>query len=62
MVNQIIAYEAGELKGNEVIRLFSKLIKNGMAWSLQGSYGRMAESLIDRGYLSAKGKILKEVV
>ena len=61
MVDQIIAYEAGELKGNEVIKLFSKLIKNGMAWSLQGSYGRMAESLINRGYLSAKGDILQEV-
>jgi hypothetical protein len=60
-VGYIIAYEQGELRGREVLKLFSHLIKNGSAWSLQGSYGRMAESLIDRGYLSNKGKILKTV-
>jgi len=61
LTDNIIAYEAGELKGANVLKLFSHLIKSGMAWSLQGCYGRMAESLIDRGYLSAKGKILKTV-
>jgi hypothetical protein len=60
-LNSIIAYEQGELRGNEVLRLFSHLIKNGKAWSLQGSYGRMAGRLIDEGYISAQGKILKTV-
>ena len=60
-VGYIIAYEQGELRGQEVLRLFSHLIKTGSAWSLQGSYGRMAGSLIDRGYISAKGKILKDI-
>jgi hypothetical protein len=58
-VDYIIRYEAGELRGQEVLRLFSHLIKTGRAWSLQGAYGRMAGALIDRGYLSAKGEILK---
>jgi hypothetical protein len=61
LVDKIIAYEGGELRGQEVLDLFSYLIKTGQAWSLQGSYGRMAENLIDRGYLSAEGKILKVV-
>jgi hypothetical protein len=61
LTEAIISYEAGELRGQEVLRLFSHLIKTGLAWSLQGCYGRFAEALIDRGYLSAKGKILKTV-
>jgi len=58
-IGAIIRYETGELRGQEVLELFSHLIKNGKAWSLQGSYGRMAQNLIDRGYLSVTGEILK---
>ena len=60
-IGYIVAYENGELRGDKVLRLFSELIKTGKAWSLQGSYGRQAEALINRGYLSAEGKILKTV-
>jgi len=60
-VDYIIAYEQGELRGQEVLKLFSHLIKTGKAWVLQGSYGRQAQNLIDRGYLSIKGEILKIV-
>lgn len=60
LVDNIIKYEQGELRGQKVLKLFSYLIKTGMAWSLQGTYGRYAEALIDRGYLSAEGKILKD--
>ena len=59
-LDYIISYEAGELRGNKVLKLFSHLIKTGKVWSLQGHYGRFASNLIDRGYLSAKGKILKQ--
>ena len=61
LVDYIISYEAGELRGQEVLTLFSHLIKTGKAWNLQGSYGRQAQNLIDRGYLSVKGEILKTV-
>ena len=42
IVTEIIAFEAGELDNQGVIELFSKLISSGMAWTLQGSYGRAA--------------------
>jgi len=61
VVDKIIAYEGGELSDSEVIELFSILIKNGMAWNLQGCYGRTAEALIKSGYISDKGEILKEI-
>lgn len=60
-VTYIIAYENGELRGQKVLDLFSYLIKTGRAWSLQGHYGRQAENLIERGYISDKGDILKTV-
>ena len=49
-LNNIIAYENGELDEDEIISLFQELINSGLAWQLQGSYGRMAASLIDSGY------------
>jgi len=45
----IISYENEELSGEEIITLFQKLIDNGMAWTLQGHYGRTAKALIDAG-------------
>ena len=59
LVDKIIAYESGELNDNEVLELFSELVKSGQAWTLQGSYGRMAMALINAGYLSRNGDILK---
>jgi hypothetical protein len=60
-VDYIIAYEAGELRGQKVLELFSQLIKSGRAWTLQGCYGRYAEALIKRGYISVKGEILTAI-
>ena len=57
LVDKIIAYETGELPNDEIIELFSELIQNGQAWSLQGSYGRMANSFIEQGILSKNGFI-----
>ena len=45
----LIAYEQGELEDDEVVELFQELINTGMAWSLQGHYGRTAKALIEAG-------------
>lgn len=59
ITDKIIAYESGEMSENQILELFSELVKNGMAWTLQGSYGRMASNLIENGYLKRNGEILK---
>ena len=50
LFNSIMAYENGELDHEAVVELFQTLIDNGMAWQLQGSYGRTAMDLIQNGY------------
>jgi len=59
MLDEIMAFEQGDLDNKGILNLFSKLVKNGMAWSLQGFYGRTAKDLIDNGYLNEQGDILK---
>jgi hypothetical protein len=50
MIDSIIAYEQGELDEEKTIELFQHLINTGMAWTLQGHYGRTAKALIENGY------------
>lgn len=57
----IMEYESGQLGPDGVLNLFSKLIESGMAWQLQGMYGRSAMAFIRAGYISEHGKILKRV-
>ena len=47
----IMDYEGGELSDDEIIAGFQELVNSGLAWSLQGSYGRMARALINAGYI-----------
>jgi hypothetical protein len=59
LVDKIIAYESGEMNDHDTIEFFAELVKSGMAWTLQGSYGRTAIALINAGYINRKGKVLK---
>jgi hypothetical protein len=52
VLDKIIAFEEGELEEDEIIELFQHLVHTGMAWRLQGSYGRLAHDLIDQGLIS----------
>ena len=45
----IMAYEGGELSEEEVIEGFQTLIDSGLAWKLQGHYGRVAMALLRLG-------------
>jgi hypothetical protein len=56
-VSDIIAYENGEMSDHEMVKFFASLVENGMAWSLQGHYGRTANSLIRQGYINERGVV-----
>ena len=58
-VDLIMDYEGGDITKENFMELFSILIKNGNAWTLQGHYGRTAHGLIQMGYISKDGDILK---
>lgn len=55
MTAKIIAYEQGEMEVEDEVDFFQELVDSGLAWSLQGSYGRTAKDLIEAGLIKRKG-------
>ncbi|MFE7463080.1 hypothetical protein ACFU6R_03110 [Streptomyces sp. NPDC057499] len=58
----LISYEADELEIDEIMDLFATLIRSGMAWTLQGHYGRTAEAMIEQGLIGPEGDVLMELI
>lgn len=46
VVGAIMAFEEGTLSEDDTIVLFQHLVDTGLAWSLQGAYGRMAAQML----------------
>ncbi len=51
LVDQLIAYEEGQLTEDEEIALFQHLIDTGTCWQLDGHYHRVAATLIEAGLI-----------
>ena len=50
ITDKIIKYEEGDMADEEeIFEFFQELIDSGLAWQLQGSYGRTAALLIEMG-------------
>jgi hypothetical protein len=53
LMSSILDYEMGILEDTEVVELFQELVNTGLAWTLQGSYGRTARDLIEQGVITS---------
>lgn len=49
VLSAMISWEQGDLSAAATDELFQRLVNTGLAWRLQGAYGRMAQALIDNG-------------
>jgi len=54
--DRIIRYESCEMGEEETIVLFQQLIDSGLAWQLQGHYGRVASHLIEEGLCEVRSE------
>jgi len=52
--SDIIDYESGLLDEDETLDLFQRLVDSGLAWQLQGHYGRTAMALIEEGLITLR--------
>ena len=60
LTGAIIQYENGEFGHDQTIELYQHLVDSGLAWRLQGSYGRTAEALIHAGFITSRSKAVEE--
>jgi hypothetical protein len=51
-LDSMIRWENGELDNEETVELFQNLVNSGLAWRLQGCYGRQAAALIRAGLVT----------
>ena len=51
LAHKFDAYESGGMTEEEEIEFFQELVSSGLAWSLQGHYGRVAMHLIESGHV-----------
>ena len=62
IVTRIVAYEEDRMSEAEELELFQELVNNGMAWKLQGHYGRTAAYLIAAGIIVASPNMIPQPI
>ncbi len=51
-VGRLMEYESGDLDEDETVEFFQELVTSGLAWRLQGHYGRTAVGFIQAGLIN----------
>jgi hypothetical protein len=51
LVDQLIAYEEGQITQDEEVAFFAHLVETGVCWQLSGHYQREAATLIEAGLI-----------
>ena len=54
-IDQMLDYELGNLSEEETIALFQALVDTGLAWRLNGNYGKKARKLLEAGAIKTPG-------
>lgn len=54
-LDKIMDFENGEMEDHQIIDFFQELVDTGLAWKLQGMYGRTANDLIQQGLITQGG-------
>ena len=51
LVDQLIAYEEGQITHDEEVAFFEHLVETGVFWQLSGHYQSVAATLIEAGLI-----------
>jgi len=57
LYQRVVEYETEDHSLEWIVQLFADLIATGLAWHLQGRYGREAKRYIDNGIINAQGDV-----
>ena len=59
LAERVLLYETDQMSEQEMISLFQDLVDTGMAWKLQGHYGRTSMILLDAGVIAPPEDVLR---
>lgn len=57
LMERVIEYETERHDLEWIVQFFADLIATGLAWQLQGHYGREAKAYIDNGLINVQGDV-----